>query len=342
VWKQSVMHMKDIFISYRREDSSDVTGRIFDRLKTRFGENRLFTDVSSIPLGNDFRAVITDAVESCQVVLVIIGRQWLTIGSGAARRIDEPADYVHIEVAAALNRQIPVIPVLVENASMPRPADLPPALAELAYRNAIPVRSDPDFDHDIERLSLQLSEILRRPRRLQRRYVLAAGTLAVAIMSTGAWLLVHSHSRVESDAPVAIRFWIKHLPNVRGGDARNLFNNALGAWQAVVVTPITQADSEAEANVLVDTSPSAIADVSPLGPPRKDQKDPLLIRFGPDRLWTPRTFQAASCRMLGHVLGLGYTGTPGQIMTQTVTLESLPLKPQSEDIQRVRRIWGKH
>ena len=169
--------------------------------------------------------------------------------------------------------------------------------------------------------------------------MLATASLAIALLSTGAWFVL-SHYGETPIAPIAIRFWIKHLPHIQGADARNLFNNALGSWQAVVVTPITQADSEDQANVLIDTSPSAIADEAPLGPPMKDQKGPLRIRFGPDKLWTPRTFQAASCRMLGHVLGLNYTKTSGQLMTQNVTLETLPLTPQSEDIQRVR-IWSR-
>ena len=151
--------MRDIFLSYRRADSSDVTGRILDRMKARFGEARLFIDVDAIPLGRDFRAVISENVGGCKVLLAIIGDDWLDVtNDDGSRRLFDPDDYVHIEIAAALSRQIPVIPVLVEHSSIPKADDLPEPLKELAFRNGIPVRPDPDFDNDIDRLCTQLAE----------------------------------------------------------------------------------------------------------------------------------------------------------------------------------------
>jgi hypothetical protein len=141
-----------------------------------------------------------------------------------------------------------------------------------------------------------------------------------------------------ASAPVPIRFWVKQLPEVPGEDANKLFNNALGSWQAVVDTPIRKADLEAKANVLIITSPETAADAH-MGPPTSGTS-PLIIRFGSTIVWTSHTFEAASCRMLGHILGLTYTELPGQMMTEHVELESLPLTPQAEDIKRARQIWG--
>src|SRR5262245_58407928 len=107
--------MSTLFVSYRRSDTSDVTGRIFDQLRSRYGTAHLFKDVDSIPYGADFRKVIQEAVGQCDVLLAVIGDDWLTVqDADGKRRIDNPDDYVHVEVASALERNIPVIPVLVE------------------------------------------------------------------------------------------------------------------------------------------------------------------------------------------------------------------------------------
>jgi hypothetical protein len=141
-----------LFISYRREDSADVVGRISDRLIDKFGHDAVFRDVDSIPLGQDFRTHLRDAVGRCDVLLVIIGQHWCDTMAGGKRRLDDPRDHLRIEVESALQRDIPVIPVLVQGAVLPEEEDLPEVLRPLAYRNAQPVRSDPDFAGDIERL----------------------------------------------------------------------------------------------------------------------------------------------------------------------------------------------
>jgi formylglycine-generating enzyme required for sulfatase activity len=145
--------MSRVFISYRRDDSADVTGRIYDRLVLRFGADSVFKDVDDIPHGADFRKVLGDAVGRCQVLLAVIGRHWLSIaGRSGVRRLDDPRDFVRLEIEAALRRDIPVIPVLVGDAEMPSDEQLPQPLQELAFRHAIPVRRDPDFHRDVERL----------------------------------------------------------------------------------------------------------------------------------------------------------------------------------------------
>jgi formylglycine-generating enzyme required for sulfatase activity len=142
-----------IFISYRRVDSSDVTGRIYDRLVAAFDRNSVFKDVDSIPFGVDFREHLDGAVSQCQVCLVVVGRTWLEAKDEAGRRrLDSTQDFVRIEIESALKRKIPVIPVLVGGASMPGPEQLPLSLEPLAYRNGAQVRSDPDFHRDMDRL----------------------------------------------------------------------------------------------------------------------------------------------------------------------------------------------
>jgi TIR domain len=349
-----------IFVSYRRSDSADVTGRITDQLKLLLGEECVFRDVDSIPLGRDFRKAVSEAVGQCEVLLAIIGKDWLSVtGEDGKRRIDAPDDNVHIEIAAALKRGVPVVPVLVENTPMPQAAKLPEPLRDLAFQNGTPVRPDPDFHHDVDRLCSQLAQYLpkgrSRPSRIwANTYArLALGAVGAAILgiilfaamgifrsdtpspsapSSGA-----SHAPA-SGSPVPIRFLVEALPDVPGADPAKLFNNALGSWQAVAVTPIRMADSYAEANVLIITSSQAGADAQ-VGPP-KSGGAPLIIRFGTTVPWTPHTFEAASARMLGHILGLTYTDTPGQLMSEHATFETLPLTPQAEDIKRVREVWG--
>jgi TonB family protein len=130
--------LRAIFVSYRRNDSQGEAGRLFDDLVTHFGEQKVFMDVAGIEAGRDFRKAIEESVANCGVLLVIIGPSWLAAKNEAGvRRLDDPADFVREEVAAALRRDIPVIPVLVRGAEMPRVEELPETLADLAYRNCV-------------------------------------------------------------------------------------------------------------------------------------------------------------------------------------------------------------
>ena len=148
-----------IFISYRRSDSADVTGRIYDRLIEQFGKSAIFKDVHSIPPGIDFREHLGKAVGKCKIFLVIIGDQWLEVtDSKGKKRLKDPDDFVRIEIESALNRDIPIIPLLVRGAAMPAEAKLPRSLRKLAYRNGIPVRADPDFHRDMDRLIEAVSD----------------------------------------------------------------------------------------------------------------------------------------------------------------------------------------
>lgn len=151
-----------IFISYRRSDSADVSGRIYDRLVNRFGKNLVFKDVDSIPLGLDFKEYLDKKVGECEVLLAIIGDHWLNASDGSgARRLDDASDFVRIEIESALDRNIPVIPLLVRNATMPREESLPYSLRKLVFRNGIPIRSDPDFHRDMDRLIKALENLVQ-------------------------------------------------------------------------------------------------------------------------------------------------------------------------------------
>jgi uncharacterized membrane protein YeaQ/YmgE (transglycosylase-associated protein family) len=163
--KPSLEHQKILFISYRRSDSLDVTGRIYDQLESHFGRQSIFKDVDSILPGADFRQEIQRTVATCSVMLAVIGRDWLgrknNKRSTFSNKIQDPEDFVRIEVEAGLNRNIPVIPILVQGADMPSEKDLPSSLRELSYRNWISVRPDPDFHRDLERLIKALEIYLK-------------------------------------------------------------------------------------------------------------------------------------------------------------------------------------
>ena len=142
-----------IFISYRRSDSADIAGRIYDRLVDEFGRAPIFKDVDSIPLGTDFKQQLDQKVSETQVLLAIIGDRWLDAADAdGRRRLDDPHDYVRTEIELALERGIQVIPLLVRGAQMPDADQLPAGLKALAYRNGISIRPDPDFHNDMDRL----------------------------------------------------------------------------------------------------------------------------------------------------------------------------------------------
>jgi CheY-like chemotaxis protein len=152
--------MPKIFLSYRRSQAAAHTGRIHDRLRRHFADDDFFVDVNSIPLGIDFREYITSNVRQCRVLLAVIGPNWLG-KSGTRRRIDDPTDFVRLEIEIALECRIPVIPILIDGARMPPEAVLPPSLARLAYSSAINVDQGPDFDHQVDRLFKGIERLLQ-------------------------------------------------------------------------------------------------------------------------------------------------------------------------------------
>jgi tetratricopeptide (TPR) repeat protein len=156
---QTTQASSRIFISYRREDSIAHVNALFHPLRERFGQDRLFKDTDSIAPGQDFLKAIQSQLESCSVFLAVIGSKWLTVQKPKSniRRLDDPTDYLRVEVATALrNERVRVIPILVGHASMPTAEDLPTDLGELAHRNGFELR-DSRWDSDV-RLLIQAIE----------------------------------------------------------------------------------------------------------------------------------------------------------------------------------------
>jgi TIR domain-containing protein len=152
--------MSRIFISYRRGDTSAYAGRIYDRLSERYGDGQVFMDVDAIEPGADFVEYIEDAVGSCDVLIAVIGRDWSTATNpDGGRRLEDPEDFVRLEVAAGLERDVRVIPVLVEGTAMPASTELPGTLAKLARRNALEI-SDSRWRHDIGLLIETIDKVL--------------------------------------------------------------------------------------------------------------------------------------------------------------------------------------
>lgn len=174
-----------IFISYRREDSREITGRICDRLNGEFGKETIFRDVDSIPAGVDFREHISNTIDHCHVLVAIIGNQWLNAKNPKGqRRLELATDPLRVEIETALNKAIPVIPVLVKNSPMPDADELPESLQPLAYLNAIPIPGEPFFHNGvdllIEALNKNISPNTPIPRGARLRFCIHCGTELVA------------------------------------------------------------------------------------------------------------------------------------------------------------------
>jgi hypothetical protein len=142
-----------VFICYRREDTLDFAGRLHDRLGARYGEGNVVLDVDNVPIGVNFQKYLGAQIQQCHLLLALIGRHWLEAkDANGERRLDDPRDFVRIEIEAALQQELPIVPVLVGGAAMPREGDLPATLATLAQINAAPIASDRDFNMHVDRL----------------------------------------------------------------------------------------------------------------------------------------------------------------------------------------------
>ena len=204
-----------IFVSYRRSETGHVAGRLADRLRERFGPSKVFIDVESIQPGVDFVRAIEEAVGRSDVVLALIGRQWLTISDeDGRRRLDDPHDYVVHEIQAALARDVRLIPVLVDGSEMPAREDLPAALEPMVSRNAIRLNLE-TFRRDVRSLVEALEELVpgvgptaagEPPKALlwshtmTRRRLLRAALGAAALGATG--LGLWSLSRLDRGGPL--------------------------------------------------------------------------------------------------------------------------------------------
>lgn len=149
-----------IFLSYRPSDASAYAGRLYDSLVAHFGGERVAMDIGTIQLGVDFRAAIESALASSSAVIVVIGRSWLAdVDEAGKRRLDNPDDFVRMELAAAFEGELPVIPVLVGGARMPSEGELPPDIARLAHLNALDI-SDRRWREGVEQLTKTLERLV--------------------------------------------------------------------------------------------------------------------------------------------------------------------------------------
>ena len=173
-----------IFISYRRGDTEGHAGRLYDDLVKYFGKDKVFMDVAGIEPGRDFRHVIDEQVTSCGVLLAIIGKDWINVKDGNGQlRLDNPSDFVRLETATALKRDIPVIPVLVHGAAMPLAEQLPADLADLCYRNAVEL-THARWDSDVEILANALRPYISKNEGLDTQTSLPVGKPAGKILAS--------------------------------------------------------------------------------------------------------------------------------------------------------------
>jgi tetratricopeptide (TPR) repeat protein len=189
-----------IFISYRRDDAAGEAGRLADHLLRRFGADRVFLDIETIDPGTDFRTVLERALAETVAVLVVIGRRWGDIAdAGGRRRLDDPADFVRQEVERALGRGVPVVPVLVQGAALPRAEQLPASLAPLVTRQAA-VLDHAEFHADVERLADRLAPLVAGGHAWWSRPWLvpavAFAVLVVAALGGYAWFSSRDAERV--------------------------------------------------------------------------------------------------------------------------------------------------
>jgi hypothetical protein len=188
--------MDAIFISYRREDSQGEAGRLSDSLAKIFGDSRVFLDVEGIRAGQDFRQAIETQVASCSVLLALIGPHWLdSTAADGQRRLDDPHDFVRLEISSALKRGIPVIPVLVRQAQMVTSEQLPPDLSALAFRQAAELRYN-RWDADVAALAASL-----RPQKPVSIRSLWIGSLVGAALIGAAFLTIPAQLRSPTPAP---------------------------------------------------------------------------------------------------------------------------------------------
>jgi hypothetical protein len=203
--------MAGVFLSYRRDDAPGHAGRIFDRLRAAFGADVVFMDVYTLDAGVDFATAIDRAVGSCATLLAIIGPDWMSKEGGQGRtRLQDPDDFVRLEIARALARNVAVIPVLVNGASLPAVDDLPDELRPIARRQAVALRDsrwDADVDHLVQSVAKLLESATGAPARMHhgasdgrlRRSLPWVGAAALLVAGV-AWLAPRGGGDESADA----------------------------------------------------------------------------------------------------------------------------------------------
>ena len=224
--------MAGIFINYRRDDSKGLAGRLSDHLRRTFGPDAVFMDVDAMKPGFDFVKQLDVQVAQCDVVLAIIGANWFDAHDDKGqRRLESAHDYVRIELAAALTRDIPVIPVLVDGAIMPSEDALPDDLKSLARRHALELRYT-RFNSDAEGIEFALRGLLPQ-RKPKWHWPAVGGGVAVACLAAFvAWRMLPPHIVVPPGPgvqPIVIPQPVKPKAEAPGGDARRALESTAGA-----------------------------------------------------------------------------------------------------------------
>jgi hypothetical protein len=185
---------KRIFISYRRSDASGHAGRLYDYLKNYFGGERIFFDVDTIQAGTNFEQKINSELDDSEVMLVLIGNQWLeSKDQEGHRRLDQPLDYVRVEVESALKKNISVIPILLQGTHMPSPNALPDTLQDLSRRNAIRLNDD-HWVSDCSLLAGILKNTLHVSRSLKEKKIRRYRLIVFALSAIVTLLIVSFYS----------------------------------------------------------------------------------------------------------------------------------------------------
>ncbi len=219
-----------IFINYRRSDALAAAGRLHDRLAKAFGNNSLFMDVDHIPPGVDFVAHLEEQVAACDVFLAVMGTSWIsTTDPAGRRRIDDPDDFVVIEIASALKREIPVIPVLLDGARMPTAEELPDAIKPLARRNAFKVANE-QFGRDTDVLCAKIKAAFKDRGVAPRRagMFVAAGLMAALAVGGGVYYFAAAPSKKTDDTSTSDK---------EGGAAKSPSEKAQAVNLALSVSP---------------------------------------------------------------------------------------------------------
>jgi hypothetical protein len=195
-----------VFINYRRSQTAGEARALYQDLVEALGPGRVFMDVDDIAVGQDFRTVLTERLQDCELMLSLIGRDWLdSRDEQGQRRLENAADFVRIEISTALKRNVAVAPVLLQGASMPAADSLPEDLRGLAYRNGFELshtRWESDVRELIRRLGLKGREAAPAAGPPRRTALWAGAGAAVLAIAAGGWFATHRGGGPVPPAPV--------------------------------------------------------------------------------------------------------------------------------------------
>jgi hypothetical protein len=237
-----------IFISYRRADAAGDAGRLADHLQRRFGAERLFLDVDTIEPGADFVRVLRESLQQTVAMLVVIGTSWTSLRDpDGTRRIDNPNDFVRLEVEGALGSDIAVVPVLVQGASLPKPEELPASLRPLLGRQVAAI-DHAEFHADAERLCTWLAKQIERDespvRALLWRWRPAAALVVILALATAGYRVLRPAAPAPTTAPSTVEDSTPSSTGSARGDTPSTIN-------APVVNRAEQVERTRQADALL-------------------------------------------------------------------------------------------